>query len=150
MFLSDGWMVCEELDERRSQVEIGRSVFHQSRQEHRGLEHGQGDQLPPAPQHVGHRDVHGEDVEHREDADGDLLGGHELHDGVVQLGHVGHQVPVRQLHPFRDSGGAGAVGQHRDVVRRDGDSEILTGQTCLSVTVGPTRTPDHPGPSPTV
>ena len=124
MFLSDGGVVCQELDERRSEVEVGWSVFHQSRQEHRGLEHGEGHQLAPAPQHVGHRDVHGEDVEHREDTDGDLLRGHELHHGVVQLGHVGHQVPVGQFHPFRDSGGAGAVGQHSYVVRGDGYTEM--------------------------
>ena len=122
MFLSDGGVVCEELDERRSEVEVGWSVFHQSRQEHRGLEHWEGDQLPTAPQHVGHRDVHGEDVEHREDTDSDLLVRHELHNGVVQLRHVGHKVPVGQLDAFGNSGGAGAVGQHGDVVGGDGDS----------------------------
>ena len=96
MVLSDGRVVCEELDERRSQVEVGWSIFHQSCQEHAGLEHGERHQLTAPPQHVGHRHVHGEDVEHREDTDRDLLRGHELHDGVVQLGHVGHQVPVCQ------------------------------------------------------
>ena len=135
MFLSDGRVVCEELYERRSQVEVGWSIFHQSCKEHAGLEHGERHQLTAPPQHVGHRHVHGEDVEHWEDTDRDLLRGHELHDGVVQLSHVGHQVPVGQLDSFRDPSGAGAVRQDRDIIRRDGDTEISTGQTWLSQTV---------------
>ena len=97
---------CEELDKRRSEVKEGWSVLCQSREEHSGLEQGQRDQLPPVPQHVGHGDVHGEDVEHGEDADGDLADVHALHHRVIALEHVGHQVTVGQLHPLGHTGGS--------------------------------------------
>ena len=119
MVFSDHRMNCEELDQGRGQVEEGGAVLGKGGEEHPGLEHGQGHQLAAEPEHVGHRDVHGEDVEHREDTNSDLLRGHELHDGVVQLGHVGHQVPVGQFDSFRDPGGAGTVRQDRDIIRRD-------------------------------
>ena len=97
MVLSDGGVVCEELDEGWSQVEEGGPVAQESSQEGGRLELGQRDQLPPAEQEVGHGQVHGEDVEERQDTDGDLLRGHEVHGGMVQLGHVGYQVPVTFL-----------------------------------------------------
>ena len=93
MVLSDGRVVCEELDQRRSQVEEGGSVAQQSCQEGARLELGQRHQLAASQQDVGHGQVHGEDVEERQHTDGRLLRAHELHGGVVQLGHVGHQVP---------------------------------------------------------
>ena len=96
---------CEELNKRRGEVEEGWSVLYKSREEHLGLEHGQRDQLPSVPQHVGHGDIHGEDVEHGEDADSDLADVHALHHRVVTLDHVRHQVTVSQLDTLGHSSG---------------------------------------------
>ena len=95
MILSDGRVVGEELNQRGSQVEEGWPVVEESCQEQGRLEPRQRHQLPAPEQGVGHGEVHGEDVEERQDADSHLLGAHELHDGVVQLGHVGDQVPEK-------------------------------------------------------
>ena len=93
MVLSDGRVACEELDEGWSKVEEGGPVALESCQEGGRLELGQRHQLAAPEQDVGHGQVHGEDVEERQHTDGRLLRAHELHCGVVQLGHVGHQVP---------------------------------------------------------
>ena len=93
MVLSDGRVVCQELYEGWSQVEESGPVDLESRQEGGRLEPGQRHQLAAPEQDVGHGQVHGEDVEERQHTDGCLLRAHELHGGVVQLGHVRHQVP---------------------------------------------------------
>ena len=120
---SDSWMVGEELDERRRQVEKCRAEGGQGGQEEVRVKPGQGDELPSPPQQVGHRPVDGQDVEQRQHADGDLVSAQILYGGVVALRHVGHQVPVAQLDPFRKPGGAGAVGEDGRLVRRDGETE---------------------------
>ena len=74
-------------------MEEGGPVALESCQEGGRLELGQRHQLAAPEQDVGHGQVHGEDVEERQHTDGRLLRAHELHGGVVQLGHVGHQVP---------------------------------------------------------
>ena len=58
------------------------------------IEAGKHDKLAAVPQHVGHGHVEPKDVEHGQDAEGDLLPPHELHLGRLELGHVGNQVAV--------------------------------------------------------
>ena len=110
MVFGDHRMNCEELDQGRSQVEEGGPVLGQGCEEHPGLEHGQRHQLAAEPEHVGHRHVHGEDVEHWEDADGDLTDVHALHHRVVALHHVRHQVAMSQFDTLRHPSSPGAVG----------------------------------------